>query len=584
MSWLSAASSELIRKPAAEYDDPLVSTRRPAWTRGTVILLAVLVALTALPRLATLARPAPPVRDAFYYAAVAQEIVDGELNRAFSYLNLNVFSGRRAGGLACGIAPLGGGSAISLIAAILTPLPLFAWVRRMYDDRVAAAACLLFAIHPRLVRVATEPLRESLFFLLFAWGLLLFWRASVELKLRHFLLAGLAMTLTIHTRSEGWLLVVAAVGWAAGRWWVDRGAWKELLIGLSASFAVLPAALLLVNVTLLAGHDRWEAGRLAPLELVFGWSMAIDRNLEPLAEENAQKGIGPALPEDWHTGSDTLLNPDKPALGIDDRPLFNPYEHRRPLTKIFINDLSDALNPAIALCMLLALFRWRHLVFRRDKLVLLAMVLLVAVAIMLRQERAGHINGRYFFTVFIIAAGCAGQGLLLVSSYVLRLLRGNFAGYRVAFAGSLLVGGMCFSAWWQVTNDDPYGYAEKELGEWMATVIPQDRRIAAIQSAGRVALYAHPQPALRLVPSNSFAKRVEKERIDTVLVETFFSHRPMALSVTDRLLRRGFRPVPLPDTRASGNFVLLRRDPSWRPSARLARQTETDGTHRSRKR
>jgi len=538
----------------------------------------VLVALTVLPRLATLARPAPPVRDAFYYAAVAQEIVDGELNRAFSYLNLNVFPALLAAGLACGIDPIVGGTAISVVAAILTPLPLFAWVRRMYDDRVAAAACLLFAIHPRLIRVATEPLRESLFFLLFACGLLLFWRASVELKLRHFLLAGLAMTLTIHTRSEGWLLVVAAVGWAAGRWWVDRAALKKLVTGLCASFAVLPAMLLLVNVTLLAGHDRWEAGRLAPLELVFGWSMAIDRNLEPLAEENAKKGIGPALPEDWHLGADSLLNPEKPALGIGDRPLFNPYEHRRPLTKIFINDLGDALNPAIALCMLLALFRWRHLVFRRDKLVLLAMVLLIGIAILLRQERAGHINGRYFFTVFFIAAGCAGQGLLLASSFAMSLLRGSFAGYRVAFAGSLLATGLFSSVWWQVTNDDPYGYAEKELGQWMATVIPQDRRIAAFQSAGRVALYAHPQPALRLVPSNSFVKRVEKEKIDTVLVETFFSHRPMALDVTDRLLHRGFRPVPLPHTRASGNFVLLRRNPAWKRAARLARQSATDGS------
>ena len=42
----------------------------------------------------------------------------------------------------------------------LTVLPLFGWTRRQFDDRLATIACLLYAVHPKLIEWSPELVRD----------------------------------------------------------------------------------------------------------------------------------------------------------------------------------------------------------------------------------------------------------------------------------------------------------------------------------------------------------------------------------------------------------------------------------------
>ena len=80
-------------------------------------------------------------------------------------------------GEAASIATLGGEIFSVSTVYSLTILPLFGLVRRLYDDRVAAATCFLFAIRPELIESSIEPIRGPTFWFFFVVSLYFIWRA-----------------------------------------------------------------------------------------------------------------------------------------------------------------------------------------------------------------------------------------------------------------------------------------------------------------------------------------------------------------------------------------------------------------------
>ena len=97
-------------------------------------------------------------------------------------------------------------------------LPLFGWLRRQFDRRVALAGCFLYAVHGELIRWSPEVLRDPTFWFLFTLGLYLLWRAVTEVRLGLFLSAAAAIVLASATRFEGLLLLVPLAGWSVARW------------------------------------------------------------------------------------------------------------------------------------------------------------------------------------------------------------------------------------------------------------------------------------------------------------------------------------------------------------------------------
>ena len=107
----------------------------------------------------------------------------------------------------------------NVMISCLTVLPLYGWVRRQFDDRVALAAGCLYAMHAELIRWSPEGIRDPTFWFFMVLSLYLLWRAVTEVRLPLFLSGGLALALAAMTRSEGLFLLVPLLLWS---FWRDR--------------------------------------------------------------------------------------------------------------------------------------------------------------------------------------------------------------------------------------------------------------------------------------------------------------------------------------------------------------------------
>ena len=53
-----------------------------------------------------------------------------------------------------------------MLIASLTVVPLWGWLRRMFDDRLAVIACLVYALHGKLIAISPLIIRDSTFWFL----------------------------------------------------------------------------------------------------------------------------------------------------------------------------------------------------------------------------------------------------------------------------------------------------------------------------------------------------------------------------------------------------------------------------------
>ena len=100
----------------------------------------------------------------------------------------------------------------------LVVLPLWGWVRRQFDDRVALVACLLYAVHPKFIIESPEVMRDPTFWFFFMLAIYWLWRAVTEVRYGYFIAAGAVITLALLTRVEGVFLLIPLVLWTFWRW------------------------------------------------------------------------------------------------------------------------------------------------------------------------------------------------------------------------------------------------------------------------------------------------------------------------------------------------------------------------------
>ena len=114
--------------------------------------------------------------DGYYYISAAAACRDGEWIYAFNYLNLNIYPLILVSVQALGLSWIAAGKLWSVLVSSLLVLPMFGWVRRLFSDRVAWAACFLYAVHPEFIEFSIEPVRDPTFWLLFNLCLYATWR------------------------------------------------------------------------------------------------------------------------------------------------------------------------------------------------------------------------------------------------------------------------------------------------------------------------------------------------------------------------------------------------------------------------
>ena len=233
--------------------------------------------------------------DSLHYVRASVALEQGDFETGFGEFGLNIYPliliPLRHLGIDWQIA----GKWFGVFMASCTVVPLWGWLRRMFDDRLALIACLVYALHGKLIAISPLIIRDSTFWFLMVLTLYYTWRAVGELRMSFFFAAGMALTLSIFTRTEGWLLLIPLVGWSRYRWSAAKNARFLLAIGILLCLAVIPATMTVVNCTWLREHPRWELVRSAHLRMaVVWWNTATGLDM-PVPAENIQEAAPMAV-------------------------------------------------------------------------------------------------------------------------------------------------------------------------------------------------------------------------------------------------------------------------------------------------
>jgi hypothetical protein len=425
----------IAHRGAGKGDSPVFVDHGDAAGRlktGTALwLLLILVLLCLIPRALMAVRLPGVCPDGVLYIHLAQAIEAGDWRAGLRDMNLNIYPlilvGLHRAGLGWELAAgLWGVTVSSLVV-----LPLWGWIRRQFDERVALVACLLYAVHPKFIEWSPEVMRDPTFWLLFTLAIYWLWRAVTEIRYRWFIAAGAAMMLASLTRIEGLFLLIPLTLWTFWRFMAlgplshDTGEvaggvpllrrssagrssmpWhclfqavahggekcglrtgrKKLMLGAVLCVVAFPALLALANVGWVCGHSGWTTLRLSPFARVQPWL-------------------------EWVVGH--------PAAAATGDSLEQPLGFGR-MVWIFIPTMTRGLSPVFALLMFGGIWGWRRVWSRRDHqpLFYTAVVIMCGIWVQLWYDR--NICPRYALPIVLMAAPFAALGLLgLVSRLLL---------------------------------------------------------------------------------------------------------------------------------------------------------------------
>ena len=157
------------------------------------------------------------------------------------------------------------------VISSLVVLPLWGWIRRQFDDRVALVACLLYVVQPKMIEWSPEIMRDQTFWFLFTLSIYWLYRAVTEVHYGYFLGTGAAITVASLARVEGLFLLIPLMFWTFWRLLALRTARRQLLTGAVLCVLVFPLLVLLINVGWVSSRSGWTSIYLSPLTRVRPW-------------------------------------------------------------------------------------------------------------------------------------------------------------------------------------------------------------------------------------------------------------------------------------------------------------------------
>ncbi len=292
----------------------------------------------------------------------------------------------------------------------LAVLPMFGWVRRQFDDRVAVVACLLYALHPDLIEWSPEAMREPTFWFFFTTALYLMWRAAVEVRWGFFMGSGAAIALAALTRVEGLFLFIPLVWWSIVRWRALAVGRARLLMGTVLVAASFPAVLVAVNLAWVGNDTSWGLLRTGPLQRVQWWVESW------VGGGSADEGVTSAASEPVAAPGPAAASPAALAAAT--------IAPRMPLAQAawrYVDRMGRGLWPPFALLMFGGYFAWRGVFDRRDHLPLAVVGLLIAAGAWIHLWNTQDLSSRYVLTIVVMSCRCAALGWIGLCGWALRL-------------------------------------------------------------------------------------------------------------------------------------------------------------------
>jgi hypothetical protein len=495
----------------------------------TSVLVAVLVVLCLVPRVIFACRLSCLCDDGYSYLHVADALERGKLDQALEYLNLNVYPIAlmclHKLGLEWSIA----GKAWGVLMGTLIALPLFDWLRRMFNRETAAAGVFLYAVHPKLIEYSAEPIRDATFWFFFVLAIDCLWRAFEERRAWQFFAAGSALALALHTRFEGWFLLAPLGVWGLAAWRRVPADRMRLAVGTGICLAMTPLFLLVMNLTLLAHYPTWEFGRLTPFTLV---ARLLERALPAsatkanVAQTKSEPG-GIQAPADQAPKTPTPATQSAAPAGVAEPPstvgAAAELTPAKPPTAALVHKyLFEFVRTVGVPFLALSLIGFVSLLttLRDFRVALLpAWSVVILVAIWIQLTHAGDMNGRYFLTLAFIDAGFTAAGFLAVIRWLQTAILPPTTRFN-RLVGAALVP-TCFLAVGSVqflTTHHTGRLADAKLGLWVkAQCGPVKRAVADFQAIRPAYFAAGTVPAV-VKYDEFFEKEFDRDPPDLLFV------------------------------------------------------------------
>lgn len=549
-----------------------------------VDVLTALILLTIVPRIIMCLQVPAACDDGYYYLWVGSMWEQGQTHQALRYLNINVYPL-----ILCGLHRLGlgwaeAGAFWNVAASGLTILPLYFLIRRLFDDRFATLGCLMFAIHPEFIETSAEPIREPTFWFFLVLSLDLCHRAAVSERFNAITVAaGLAVAAAVHTRTEGWLLVPVAIWWclfnAPSSVAVSRRAIRAGLI-----LAMLPVFLLVINVTLLRNHDRWEWGRFTPVRNFIEWVRkdSSPERVAPILSTTATESTTSTVPA--HPKS-AVAPPAKPAAKLPPITVsptsYSPHasKTRRRSTspaRVYISQLGQNLEYFNLIFLAIGLLVLRTRLFGKEVLPLSFLFWTILLAVWVRLTQIGSFNGRYFLSAYFVClpttvAG-AIQTLALIQRGLQRTLSRPVLRRAVFFVPVLsLIGGYWFDAF----TTQHFGRDHQvALGNWLNRNYGPFKHVVTDPHSARVGYIARQSVAdVAYYDGNDLPPDLTA---DLVILCPLPGYPPDAVLV-QRAQKDGLTLVPFDEfpQELSGYYVFRRAKPTPPPTIAARPDTAT---------
>jgi hypothetical protein len=553
----------------AFQDPPVVATRfaQQGAIRALRILsrtdvqLGILLIVCFIPRALAAWRLPAVCDDAYYYLHVADSLDRGRFARALEYLNLNVYPMVLIGLHRLGLDWIVGAKLWGMLTGTALVLPLFDWLRRMFDKQIATLAVFLYAVHPRIVEPTIEPLRESTFWFFFVLCLDLFWRAARERRWWQFAAGGLSLALALHTRMEAWFLLAPLGVWVTAAWWRLPAARVRLVFGTFVCLAFTPLFVLFVNVTLLAHHSQWELGRLSPFLLVEKWvrsplhesavAVPVPTRVPPsnvAASEVPRPAAAPAMP--------LIPHAESPAPAVETSPTST--------LRVYLHEMTRTLGVVFLALTLIGLIQGRRELLDPNEAVLGLLTLAVLLAIWVRVSEIGTINGRYFLILLFLDAPFTALGGLVVIRWLERFgPKRGINWLRPGRAAAVFATCLLLAGWGEaLATHHSHRATEARLGKWIGRQTGRFHSVVADFNSVRPAYAAgHGMPDV-VTFDEFYEKRFDRSPPDLAIFYPAGFRADLLPHLVIRAARIGMTPLDLAAfSSGKAEFVAFVRTP-----------------------
>ncbi len=551
--------------------------------------LVAILALAAVPRWMMACRIDVVCPDGMLYIQLAGHVEQGEVPPDNCPYGFNVYTLVLAtlhrGGLDWEFAAKVWG----VICGTLVVLPTFGWLRRQFNLPIAVVGCMLYAVHPKLIEWSGEVVRESTFWLLFAATLYFGWRAAAEVRARFYVAAGVFLTLSIHTRFEGWFLLVPLLIWTWGRFTrpgIAKPERRQLTWGVVSLAGSYP--LVLLALIQLHGYKEWPDS-FHRLRFVHDWLSSLVASEEsPSVALPATGSPAPGTLQVAESSPAAVAEVVKSAdvaevvvLPAEPSPRMSTPE----MTWIFFRTLIRGLSPVYAVFLGCGLLAFPRLLRRVDVLALLLGSSLTLGGMWIHLWFGQASSSRYPLSVAIAFLPLASLGLLELS-YRLATWNAWFLGHprptpRLGVAIALAIAAIAGGVDAFITSYDGR-LAKADLGRYIRNELGENCRILGSQHWSLTAYYAQGQYLqLPESPQNQPAdltQFVADCDADVVLLTYGQLPRRRAGEVLEMQQRLGLSPLAdesLPAT-CRGQVLVLRRKQA---TARLHSAAATPTQH-----